>query len=64
MKLSFIVTMKHHLGNTMINYKEIPEFKKDFKVLHKRFKTLNEDFEKMKKYVLEVFIFKIYLQLQ
>ena len=36
-----------------INYASIPEFDKDFKRLGKRFKTLDKDFELMKKMLLE-----------
>lgn len=32
-----------------INYSSIPEFEKDFKKLEKRYRTLSEDFENMKK---------------
>ena len=39
----------------MINYQSIPEFEKDFKALAKRFKTLHEDFEILKKFVLELY---------
>ena len=39
----------------MINYVTIPEFNKDFKSLLKRFKSLERDFENMKKYTLETF---------
>lgn len=37
-----------------INYSSIPEFEKDFKKLEKRYKTLSEDFQSMKKNLLEV----------
>jgi len=37
----------------MISYHEISEFKKDFKNLLKRFRTLEKDFEIMKKYTIE-----------
>lgn len=37
----------------MINYHEISEFQKDFKNLLKRFRTLEKDFEIMKKYTIE-----------
>ncbi|MBR2525251.1 hypothetical protein IKE67_02170 [bacterium] len=36
-----------------INYNKIPEFERDFKRLGKRFKTLDKDFELMKKMLLE-----------
>lgn len=36
-----------------INYSKIPEFEKDFKRLGKKFKTLDKDFELMKKMLLE-----------
>ena len=36
-----------------INYASIPKFDKDFKRLGKRFKTLDKDFELMKKMLLE-----------
>ena len=36
-----------------INYSKIPEFERDFKRLGKRFKTLDKDFELMKKMLLE-----------
>ncbi len=39
----------------MINYVTLPEFDKDFKLLLKRFKSLEKDFEIMKKYTLETF---------
>ena len=35
-----------------INYASIPEFDKDFKRLGKRFKTLEKDFELMKRMLL------------
>lgn len=37
----------------MINYVYLPEFEKDMKSLLKRFRTLEDDFEKFKKYSLE-----------
>ena len=37
-----------------INYSSIPEFEKDFKKLEKRYRTLSEDFENMKKNLIEV----------
>ncbi len=37
----------------MINYKTIPAFDKDFKALSKRFRTLPEDLEVLKKFILE-----------
>ena len=43
---------------TTINYNTIPEFEKDFKKLSKRFKTLERDFELMKKNLLEVHYLK------
>ena len=36
-----------------ISYSKIPEFERDFKRLGKRFKTLDKDFELMKKMLLE-----------
>ena len=39
----------------MINYKQLPEFEKDFKNLLKRFRTLESDFEIFKKYTIEIF---------
>lgn len=39
---------KLQLENTM-NFNELPEFKKEFKRLFKKYKTLNDDFEKFKK---------------
>jgi hypothetical protein len=36
-----------------INYNKIPEFDRDFKKLIKRFKTLESDFELMKKNLLQ-----------
>lgn len=39
----------------MIIYKETEEFKKDFKKLLKKFKTLNEDFDLMKSATIELF---------
>ena len=36
-----------------INYSKIPEFERDFKRLGKKFKTLDKDFELMKKMLLE-----------
>lgn len=38
-----------------ITYDCVPEFEKDFKKLEKRFKTLKDDFENMKKALLEVY---------
>lgn len=37
----------------IINYKLLPEFEKDFKTLQKRFRTLNDDFDRFKQYSLE-----------
>ena len=37
----------------MINYKNLPEFDRDFKNLIKRFRTLESDFEIFKKYTIE-----------
>ena len=37
----------------MINYELLPEFEKDFKSLQKKFRTLDDDFERFKKYSLE-----------
>ena len=37
-----------------IKYSSIPEFEKDFKKLEKRYRTLSDDFENMKKNLLEV----------
>ncbi len=42
----------------MINYTKLPEFNKDFKLLLKRFKSLETDFEYMKKYTIETFYVK------
>ena len=39
----------------IINYKLLPEFEKDFKTLQKRFRTLNDDFERFKQYSLETY---------
>ena len=39
----------------MINYKNLPEFDKDFKSLLKRFRTLESDFETFKKYTIKTF---------
>ena len=36
-----------------INYSKIPEFERDFKRLGKKFKTLDKDFELMKRMLLE-----------
>lgn len=36
-----------------INYSSIPEFEMDFKRLRKRFQTLEQDFNRMKKLLLE-----------
>ena len=41
-----------------INYCSIPEFEKDFKKLEKRYRTLSDDFENMKKNLLEVHYIK------
>lgn len=41
-----------------IDYKTVPEFDKDFKKLLKRYKTLETDFESMKKNLLEVHYIK------
>jgi hypothetical protein len=38
----------------MIRYNALPAFDKDFKKLHKRFSTLDRDFEIMKRGVIEV----------
>ena len=42
----------------MIIYKETDNFKKDFKKLLKKYKTLNEDFELLKKTTIELFHIK------
>ena len=42
----------------MIEYNTIPEFDKDFKKLEKRFRTLAQDFETMKKAVIETHYLK------
>lgn len=39
----------------MINYKETNNFKKDFKYLLKKYKTLESDFELLKKATIELF---------
>lgn len=41
-----------------INYFSISEFEKDFKKLEKRYRTLSDDFENMKKNLLEVHYIK------
>ena len=41
-----------------IKYSSIPEFEKDFKKLKKRYRTLSDDFENMKKNLLEVHYIK------
>ena len=41
-----------------IKYSSIPEFEKDFKKLEKRYRTLSDDFENMKKNLLEVHYIK------
>ena len=41
-----------------INYSSILEFEKDFKKLEKRYRTLNDDFENMKRNLLEVHYIK------
>ncbi|WP_269763542.1 hypothetical protein [Candidatus Endomicrobiellum trichonymphae] len=38
----------------LINYSQISEFYKDFKKLLKKFSTLEEDFETMKKSAIEI----------
>lgn len=43
---------------TTIEYAYIKEFKKDFKKLEKRYRTLSEDFENMKKNLLETHYIK------
>ena len=55
MMLYFIVMMRHLLGNMIIKYITIPEFDKDFKTLTKRLKTLPNDFEIFKQFVLELY---------
>ena len=39
----------------MINYRTIPAFDKDFKALSKRFRTLSEDLDVFKKFILETY---------
>ena len=39
----------------MIKYKTIPAFAKDFKALSKRFKSLPDDFEILKRFTLETY---------
>ncbi len=41
-----------------IDYYTIPEFEKDFKKLEKRYKTLKQDFENMKKFSIETHYLK------
>lgn len=41
-----------------INYSSIPEFEKNFKKLAKRYRTLSDDFENMKKNLLEAHYIK------
>ncbi len=53
MRLFSIGTKKHQSEDIMIKYKTIPEFDKDFKALSKRFKTLPDDFETLKRFILE-----------
>ncbi len=36
-----------------INYYTIPEFEKDFKRLEKKYRTLKDDFERMKRFAIE-----------
>lgn len=43
-----------HSDTTMMKYKESPEFIRDFKKLAKRFRTLAEDFERIKKNAIEL----------
>jgi hypothetical protein len=39
-----------------MNYEELPEFERDFKKLKKKFRTLTEDFELLKKASIEIFL--------
>lgn len=39
----------------MIDYVELPEFKKDFKKLHKKFRTLSDDFKIAKRAAIELY---------
>ena len=39
----------------MIDYVELPEFKKDFKKLNKRFRTLSDDFKIVKRAAIELY---------
>lgn len=43
------------IQKNMIEYVFTPEFQKDFKSLLRRYKSLEKDFENMKKYTLETF---------
>ena len=43
-----------HSDTTMMKYKQIPEFNRDFKKLEKQYPTLGEDFEKVKKYAIDL----------
>ena len=43
-----------HSDNTMIKYKTLPEFNRDFKKLAKRYITLAEDLERVKKNAIEL----------
>ena len=55
MKLFSIGMTKHQSGDIMINYRTISAFDKDFKALAKRFKTLPDDFDIFKKFILETY---------
>lgn len=48
--MCFIVQMRLLLG-AMSNFNELAEFKNEFKRLSKKYKTLNDDFEKFKKVI-------------
>ncbi|GHT15429.1 hypothetical protein AGMMS49573_01810 [Endomicrobiia bacterium] len=55
MKASFTGRMLLLLDRMkLINYSQISEFYKDFKKLLKKFSTLEEDFETMKKSAIEI----------
>lgn len=51
----FIALRNIQFGNMKITYEQTPQFKRDFKKLSKKFPTLAEDLEILKKSAIEIF---------
>lgn len=51
----FIALRKLLQERVKMNYRSLPSFERDFKKLSKRYGTLGDDFETLKKYSIEIF---------